>query len=392
MLQKIAVLSLCVLFWLHCTPYIGKELYRLENLASRVASAENVNAEKGKGGMTNNGLKGSPAIKLLKSGATENLLSQKGPGKIRHIWIASSSMSPEVLRNLILRMYWEDSPIPSVEVPLSDFFGVAHGATQPMYSDLINAQSGRGYNCFIPMPFAQQAKITISNESDADLDWLFYEIYFTLGDPVGKNDGRFHATFKRENPSTYGQDFEILNVENARGVYLGCVFGVRPLTEGWWGEGEVKMYIDGDDQYPTICGTGLEDYFGAAWGLKEHNTATQGAPLVSTRFSSLYRFHVHDPIYFQKNIRITMQQMGTGKKSKLEPLYGDKIIFGYKNHPRRSPDDIFYLRSDDVCCTTFWYQYPVTNKRTPISGKSVRSANLYDETEKDKQLPPPATL
>ncbi len=382
----------CVLLLTGCHHYSANHLYSLKNLASRAASGENRDATVGQGGMTSNGLKGSPAIKLLKSGATETILNQTGPGKIRHIWCASSSMAPQVLRNLILRMYWENSSEPSVEVPFSDFFGVAHGATQPVYSDLITAQSGRGYNCFIPMPFAQHAKITISNESDDDLDWLFYQIDFTLGDKITKDDGRFHARFNRENPTTYGRDFVILNVKNARGVYLGCVLGVRPLSEGWWGEGEVKMYIDGDSEYPTICGTGTEDYIGAAWGLKEHNTPTQGAPLVTPRFTSLYRFHVHDPIYFQKDIRVTIQQMGNGKKSNIGPKYGDKLIFGWKNHPRRSPDDIYYLRSDDVCCTAFWYQYPLNTEKTNLPDKSVRSADLFDEKIKDIIVDPSAAL
>ncbi len=379
MYTKMVSILCAVWLLIGCNGKDSDQLYRLQNLRSRAATAENPRAEVGKGGMVSNGLKGSPAIKLFKSGATEVLLNQVGPGKIRHIWCTVSSTSPPVLRNLILRMYWEKSEVPSVEVPLSDFFGVAHGAVRPMYSDLVSAQTGRGYNCFIPMPFAKQAKITISNESNSDLDWFFYQIDFTLGDKVTSDDGRFHAAFRRENPTTYGKDFVILEVNNARGVFLGCILGVRPLSEGWWGEGEVKMYIDGDTNYPTICGTGMEDYIGAAWGLQEHHTPTQGAPLVTARFASLYRFHIHDPIYFQKDIRVTVQQMGNGKKSKLEPIYGDKLIFGWKNHPRRSPDDIYYLRSDDVCCTAFWYQYPIHKQRFSFPEKSVRSADLYEE-------------
>jgi len=145
------------------------------------------------------------------------------------------------------------------------------------------------------------------------------------------------------------------------------------------------MFIDGDSAYPTICGTGLEDYIGAAWGLVEHGTPTQGAPLVCPLFASLYRFHIHDPIYFQKNIKVTVQQMGNGKKSLLQPVYGDTMIFGYKNHPRRSPDDIYYLRSDDVSCATFWYQYPVNRRRKALPPKEIRSADLYEEkAESDK--------
>ncbi len=372
-------LAVCFLLFLRCSERDEGGLYRLRSLASRSATMENPAAQAGRGGMSGNGLKASPAIKLFKAGAVATLLDQKGPGMIRHIWCTVSSIEPRVLRNLILRMYWETETIPAVEVPLPDFFGVAHGAVAPMYSDLVSAQTGRGYNCFIPMPFADKARITIANESDEDLDWFFYQIDFTLGDKVTDEDGRFHASFNRKNPTVYGRDFVILEVANARGMYLGCVLGVRPLSPGWWGEGEVKMYIDGDEAFPTICGTGLEDYIGAAWGLVEHSTPTQGAPLVRPSFTSLYRFHIHDPVYFQKNIKVTVQQMGNGKKSLLQPVYGDTLIFGYKNHPRRSPDDIYYLRSDDVSCVAFWYQYPVNHRRMALPPKEVRSANLFKE-------------
>ncbi len=359
---------------------LDNTLYRLKNLRSRAASAENPSAEPGKGGMTANGLKGSPAIKNLKDGSTEILLDQKGPGKIRHIWCTTKPRKPVHLRNLILRMYWEGSTVPSVEVPLSDFFGVAHGAPVPMYSELISTQEGRGFNCYFPMPFAESALITITNESGTDLDYFFYQIDFTLGDLITDIDGRFHASFYRENPSTLGKDFTILDVQDARGIYMGTVIGVRSLSEGWWGEGEVKMYIDDDEDYPTICGTGLEDYIGSAWGLGVHNTSYQGAPLVHGNFFSLYRFHVVDPVYFQKRIRVTVQQMGSTHKKNVLPIYGDKLIFSPKNHPRRDPDDGYYLRSDDVCATAYWYQWPLIQKRKPLPGKEKRSANLIGDS------------
>jgi hypothetical protein len=351
-------------------------LYRLKNLESRAASAENPSAEPGRGGMSANGLKGSPAIKDFKQGTTEVLLDQKGPGRIRHIWCTSKPRRPEHLRNIILRMYWENSTVPSVEVPISDFFGVAHGAPVPMYSALVSTQEGRGLNCYIPMPFSEAALITVSNESDTDLDFLFYQIDFTLGDPVGEEDGRFHASFRRENPTILGRDFVLFETKGARGIYLGTVIGVRSLSEGWWGEGEVKMYIDDDDKYPTICGTGLEDYIGSAWGLGVHHTPYQGAPLVHGNFFSIYRFHIVDPVYFQERIRVTVQQMGSALKSKVLPLYGDKLIFSPKNHPRRNPEDGYYLRSDDVCATAYWFQWPLIKERDPLPDKKTRSADL----------------
>jgi len=357
-------------------------IFSLETLESRAASAENPDAEKGAGGMVKNGLKGNPAIKDLKTGATAILLDKKGPGMIRHIWCTVKPNRSFDIRNIILRIYWENSKVPSVEVPLSDFFGIAHGAKALMSSRMITVQPELGYNCYFPMPFKENALITITNESDSDLDWFFYQIDFTLGDKVSKNDGRFHASFNRENPTKLGQDFTILETEGARGVYLGCVLGVRPLTNGWCGEGAVKMFIDDDRKYPTICGTGMEDYIGAAWGLKAHSAPAQGAPLVEPDYLSMYRFHFDDPVYFQKRIKITLQQMGIAKKEEALKKYGDSLIFRHMEHPRRDSNQVFYLRSDDVCAVAYWYQYPLIKERKPLPDKKKRTDHLYKRSGK----------
>lgn len=358
------------------------ELFSLRALESRAASAENPNAEKGSGGMQKNGLKGSPAIKNLKKGVTAILLDKNGPGMIRHFWCTIKPSRPIEIRNVIIRMYWENNKVPSVEVPLSDFFGISHGAKVLMSSRLITVQPELGYNCYIPMPFKENALITITNESDSDLDWFFYQIDFTIGDKISKNDGRFHASFNRENPTKLGRDFSILETNGARGVYLGCVLGVRPLSNGWCGEGEVKMFIDDDNKYPTICGTGMEDYIGAAWGLKAHSASAQGAPLVESDYLSMYRFHMDDPIYFQKKIKVTLQQMGISKKEDALEKYGDSLIFRPMEHPRRDPNQVFYLRSDDVCAVAYWYQYPLIKERKPLPDKKLRSEHLFKESAK----------
>lgn len=362
----------------------NNELYRIRSLASRGASAENPMAKVGAGGMAKNGLKGEPAIKDLKKGETAIILDQNGPGMIRHIWCTLKPNKSADIRNVIVRMYWENSKIPSVEVPLSDFFGIAHGAKVMMSSAMISVQPELGYNSYIPMPFKRHALITITNDSDTDLDWFFYQIDFTIGDKISARDGRFHASFSRENPTKLGKDFTILDTEGAKGVYLGCVLGLRPLSDGWSGEGEVKMYIDDDQDYPTICGTGMEDYIGAAWGLKAHSARTQGAPLVEEKYLSMYRFHIDDPVYFQKRIKITMQQMGLSSKDAALKKYGDSLIYRHMEHPRRDSNQVFYLRSDDVCAVAYWYQYPLINKRKPLPGKDLRSDHLYKESSKVK--------
>ncbi|MGV8096108.1 MAG: glycoside hydrolase family 172 protein [Mangrovibacterium sp.] len=364
------------------------QLYKLKNLDSRAATAENPLAEKGKGGMTKEGLKGSPAIKDFKSGTTETLLNTKGPGMVRHIWCTVSQSSPVNVRNIILRMYWENNDIPSVEVPLADFFGMSHGANALITSQLVSIQPSLGYNCDIPMPFKDHARITVTNESETDYDWFFYQIDFTIGDKIKKDDGRFHASFNRENPTQYGRDYTIMETKGARGVFLGCVIGVRPLVSGWWGEGEMKFYIDGDTKFPTICGTGIEDYFGAAWGLSAHSAPYRGAPLVEAGFCSMYRFHVNDPVYFQNEIKINVQQMGTAFLDDARKKYGASLIFMRFDHPRRSTDKVYYLRSDDVSSVAYWYQYPLVKERKPIPNKEQRSKDLYVRS-KDEEVKAP---
>lgn len=357
-------------------------IFKLTGLKSRAASAESPTAAAGGGGRTGDGLKGAPAIKLLRDGATATLLDVAGPGMIRHIWCTPSGRHPHHLRNLIIRAYWENNDTPSVQAPIGDFFGIAHGAAVPFHSHFLVNQEGRGFNCYFPMPFARRAVVTVTNETGEDLDWFFYQIDFTLGDEVGDDAGRFHARFQRSNPCPYGRDFTLLETSGARGVYAGCVLGVRPLAPMWWGEGEVKIYLDSDTTHPTICGTGLEDYIGSAWGLEAHAAPYQGAPYVNyaQQLFSLYRLHVPDPVYFQQAVRVTVQQMGATLLPKAREIYGDQLISRSKNHPRRNPEDSFYLRSDDYCATAFWYQWPLA-PAAPFPDRAQRSDSLAPVAE-----------
>ena len=382
-IYKIVFVSLFIVFY-GCSSSENKDtrLFSLKNLDSRSASGENFNAEKGKGGMEKDGFKGSPAIKDFKKGSTEVLLKTNGPGMIRHIWCTVKPNNSVDLRNIIIRMYWENSQVPSVEAPLSDFFGIAHGAKALMTSELISVLPLLGYNCYILMPFKENALITITNESDTDFDWFFYQIDFTLGDNVSNADGRFHACFSRENPTKLGRDFTILETEGAKGVFIGCVLGIRPLNSGWWGEGEFKFFIDGDTKYPTICGTGMEDYIGGAWGLKAFSSPSSGAPLVEPDFVSIYRFHLNDPIYFKNKLRLTVQQMGLCHINEGLKQYGDSLIYCRMEHPRRDPNLVFYKRSDDVCAVAYWYQYPLIKTRVKFPSKQLRSGNLYVPSQK----------
>lgn len=334
-------------------------IYELKSLSSRAATAENPRAEVGAGGQANNGRKGAPCIWPFVKGTTHVLLDTEGPGMIRHIWCTIPPGQADHLRNVILRIYWDDQDHPSVETPLGDFFGIAHGRQRPLVTDFVSMQSGKGLNCWIPMPFRKRARITVENDSSSDVGMFFYQIDFTLGDELDDNTGYFHAQFRRSNPCPILKDYVILDGVQGRGVYLGTVLGVRSIfRDGWWGEGEVKFYLDGDSDFPTICGTGTEDYMGDAWGLQEVVTPYQGAPLVdwNNGLYSLYRFHAKDPIYFQNDIKVTVQQIGFGSEAKARAHFGED----FHRYPAAGlgpdADQCYFEISEDWSSVAYWYQ------------------------------------
>ncbi|WP_407271859.1 glycoside hydrolase family 172 protein [Radiobacillus sp. PE A8.2] len=357
-------------------------LYQLKKLRSRAATAENKQAEVGAGGKANNGRKGSPCLENVKPGETHVLLDSKGPGMVRHIWCTLPPGNVQHMRNVIIRMYWDDQKQPSVEVPIGDFFGIAHGRQRNLVSDLIYMQEGKGFNCWIPMPFKKAARITIENDSDSDVPLFFYQIDFTLDDEIDEDTGYFHAQFRRANPCPIHEDFTVLDGVKGKGVYLGTVLGVRSLyTESWWGEGEFKFFIDGDTAFPTICGTGAEDYMGSAWGLEPTVTPYQGAPLVENDngLYSIYRFHVKDPIYFQEDLKITVQQIGFGDTASAKRHYGEEFVHYRAAGTTIESDTSYFERSDDYCSTAYWYQTLPTAPFPKFPNQVQRSDDLLEE-------------
>lgn len=232
------------------------------------------------------------------------------------------------------------------------------------------------------MPFKKEVQISIENDSDVDVDMFFYQIDFTLGDRHDENTGFFHAQFRRENPCEIKKDYTILDGVKGRGVYIGTVLGIRNLyydhLQEWWGEGEIKYYLDDDTKFPTICGTGLEDYIGGGWGTNEIGTPYQGAPLLDDEqgFYSLYRFHHFDPIYFQDSIRVTVQQLGSGERKWAEAFYGDNG--GYYKAAGCAEDSHLCLfeRSDDYCSVAYWYQELPTNPFPELPDRKKRMEGI----------------
>ncbi len=286
--------------------------------AIRTISFENPSGAKGAAGTAHGGRKGAPN-RLLAPGEHLVLADIAGPGRVRHVWMTFPPMPPDQMRSLWMEVYYDDAREPSVSVPCLDFFGLPHGRPAAYTSALSAAQEGRGFNSWLPMPFWRRIRIELTNGSARRFPF-YYQVAYTLGQEPTES-GLLHASFRRENPTVLRRDFVIESGLRGPGRFLGCNVGIRILPEPdftWYGEGEVKMYLDGDDAYPTWCGTGLEDYVGTAWGMGAHTTPLQGVPLSLQSepaagmpdFVSFYRWHLPDPISFQRQCRVTIQQIG----------------------------------------------------------------------------------
>jgi hypothetical protein len=284
---------------------------------TRAVTFENPTGARGVGGQAAGGRKGSPA-RTLHSGETVVLADLQGPGAVRHVWMTFPPAPPEVMRALWMEVFYDGAATPSVSVPCLDFFGLPHGRPVPYASVLTAAQEGRGFNTYFPMPFAAHLRVTLTNSSPRAME-LYYQIDYTLEPRLPERSGYLHVTFHRQNPTVQRQDFVIAEGLHGPGRFLGCNVGVRIIDPGlWYGEGEVKVYRDGDDAHPTICGTGLEDYVGSAWGMGPHHAFYAGAPLLvcdpdagpNPDFVGFYRWHLPDPIMFAFELRVTIQQIG----------------------------------------------------------------------------------
>lgn len=345
-------------------------LYDLDTgLETRSICFENATGERGGGGRAASplgvGRKGDPA-RVLSPGEEVVLADIAGPGCIRHIWL-TGPMSPKALRALVVRAWWDGQEHASIECPLGDLFGFAHGRTPAFESAAHSVGPRYGLNLWLPMPFASRARITLTNEHNRPAT-VFYQIDLTLGDRHPVDLGRLHVLFRRANPTTPGQDFELLPRREGRGRYLGAVIGVRPLSDGWWGEGEAKIFLDGDTDFPTVCGTGSEDYVGLSFGIQPSAFRYHGANWreadddTHTGRVSMYRWHMPDPVVWKTDIRVTIQQIGLG-----EGVMPD----GMEAYKARLVD-----RPDDWSTATFWYEPIPSAPLPPMPDVAARTADL----------------
>lgn len=287
----------------------------LLGVQTRWASPENPRALKGQAAQSNGGRKGRASVPL-KAGESLVLAEEaSGHGTIRRIWMTLNERSPEVLRGLRLQAFWDGAESPAIDVPAGDFFGTGLGIMVPFQSAILSNPEGRSFNCCLPMPFRAGFRLVLHNESPADIAMLFYDVNYTIGEEHG-DVLYLHAYWNRERRNTLKRDFQILPKVRGRGRFLGANFGVaanqKLYAQSWWGEGEVKIFLDGDEAYPTLCGTGTEDYIGTAWGLGPYAHLYQGCHFADAeRFRyCFYRYHIPDPVYFVHEARVTIQQIG----------------------------------------------------------------------------------
>ena len=341
-------------------------------LDSRAASFENPSGARGAGGSAHAGRKGAPS-RRIEPGERVVLADLAGTGVIRHIWMTFPPAPPERMRSLVLEVFYDGRDAPSVSVPVLDFFGLPHGRPVPFQSALGSANEGRGFNSYVPLPFRRGARVELWN-AGSRRTLLYYQIDYTLAPELSPSLGQLHVTFRRENPTRQRRDFVIAEGLRGPGRFLGCNVGVRVIDPGdWYGEGEVKVYRDGDDALPTICGTGLEDYVGSAWGLGPHCALYGGAPLVAgpgragatghPEFVGFYRWHLPDPIMYASDLRVTIQQIGAkffraGQEAELARYARSNPPAGAGWIRDAGPGMLAWglaERVDDYCATAFVY-------------------------------------
>jgi len=338
-------------------------IYRLSDAKSRSISPENFNGEKGKGGMATTGTgsnasrdlgqgwKVSPSVRI-KSKTTFTIAEIDGSGSIQHIWMTPTGN----WRFSIIRFYWDDEKEPSVECPVGDFFGMGWGKYAKLTSLAVNVNPGSAFNCYWPMPFRKKCRITMENINTEDMI-LYYQVDYILTE-VPADAAYFHAQFRRTNPLPYKENYVMIDGIKGKGHYVGTYMAWGVHNNGWWGEGEIKFFMDGDTDYATIVGTGTEDYFCGSYDFDTRQKVAPGVEMVEyTEFNTpyvglpqvirgdghyqvmqrfgMYRWHINDPIRFEKDLKITIQALGWRSDGRYLPLQDDisSVVFWYQLEP-----------------------------------------------------------
>ena len=349
------------------------DLPRLSAAESRSISAENPDGARGRGGAAlegtgaryardlGQGWKVSPSIHIPPQ-ATVTLADIQGAGAIQHIW---NTVDPLRWRQLVLRIYWDDEAQPSIEAPLGDFFCSGWCRRCNVSSLPIVVNPAGGFNSYWTMPFQRRALVTLESLAEEEIRGYYYQIDYTLTE-IPVDAATFHAQWRRSNPLPYGEVHTLVDGIRGQGHYVGTYIAWGVNNRGWWGEGEVKFYLDGDGEFPTICGTGTEDYFGGAWNFEHpkgeygvYSTPYLGLPQVirpdglydSQQRFGMYRWHVQDPIRFRQDLRVTIQALGwrggSGAERRYLPL------------------------QDDIASLACWYQREPHAQFPPLPGRDA---------------------
>ncbi len=343
-------------------------LYQVSNAKSRSICPENFTGEPGKGGMCpleegsaraaardlGTGWKTNPYI-VIPEKSTFEIANIQGSGVINHIWLTPTKR----WRNTIIRFYWDDQEAPSVECPIGDFFCMGWNEYAQINSLAVCVNPGSAFNCYWQMPFRKNCRITLENIAEEPVT-IYYQIDYTLQE-LPEEIAYFHAQFRRVNPLPYKSVYTIVDGIEGKGQYVGTYMAWGTNNNTWWGEGEIKFFIDGDGEYPTICGTGTEDYFCGSYNFEDPRTHDRYVPF-STPYTGLqviepntlyrsqfrfglYRWHITDPIRFEKNLRVTIQALGWREGGRYLPL------------------------QEDIASVAFWYQTLPTAKFPPLPDK-----------------------
>jgi hypothetical protein len=415
MIKHLALGALFLAASVPCTR--GGELYQAPppGTHTRWVSPENLTGAKGAGGKTNRGAKGMAFI-VVQPGATAVLADIPGAGIIHRMWLSGTIPRSEEQRRLVrLEMYWDGALKPAVAAPIGDFFGVGLGLLVPFESALFASPEARSYNFTIPMPYRKGAKVLLVNESQA-YALVWYDLNYTEVEQHASDVMYFHAVWRRESRTELSRDFEILPRVRGRGRYLGANVGVigSPEYRGtWFGEGEVKVYLDGDSAWPTLVGTGTEDYIGSGWGQGEYHGRLHGS-LVSDSTNDVYafyRYHLADPVYFHEDCRVTIQQMGNTSTARVQEMlargveakpvwvldvHGGDVLnltgpepgihllldrtdlpaFEDAKHPQGGCN---FYRRDDVSATAYFYLDRPENNLPPLAPAPARIEGLREK-------------
>jgi hypothetical protein len=387
----------------------SSDLYRYRaNERTHWVSPENPTGAKGAGARENKGAKGH-AFETIAVGRSHVIADIEGAGIIDRMWMTIEDRSPEALRGLKFQIYWDGAATPAVSVPLGDFFLHGAGEMVPMETALFASPEGRSFVSYVPMPFRRGARVVVTNESLKAVNLIFFDVNYRAVPAQPADALYFHAWWSRDRATKLGEDFRILPRIQGRGRLVGASVTVltNPVYEKtWWGEGEVKIALDGDRRdSPSLVGTGAEDYIGTAWGQGAYINRFQGAPIANWDGEgrwTFYRFHVPDPVWFHRDIEVSLQQIGGARKNivlglqaKGVPMIPVTIDPGSRNNfqkllesgkklsdPSLPDGHTNYYRSDDVAAVAYFYLDRPDGVLPPIAAPAERMAAIRKPPEK----------